>query len=150
MTRKILIVVMIVFTTCAASYGQYSVGKLFGEFSDIRGVERIKIGKLLMKFVSITGQKTLGVESVEVLDFSHCESALKNRLDEAFRSLEDKEYETLLRANAENEQVRILLKMKNETIRELVIATSGTDPALIRIKGKIRPAEVERLINKRL
>jgi hypothetical protein len=132
--------------TCTASYGQYSVERLFGEFSDTKGVERVSLGKWLMKWAGSMGKDTRGVDEIEVLSFAQCESALKSRLEYAVRSLKDEDYETLLTANGENERTRILVKMNGDEIRELVLLTTGSEPALIRLRGKIRPSDVEHLV----
>jgi hypothetical protein len=145
--KKILMIVSVWFVVCTASYGQYSVERLFGEFSDTKGVERVSLGKWLMKLVGSTGKDTRGVDEMEVLSFSRCNSVLKSRLEDAVRSLQDKDYETLLASNGKNEHTRILVKMTGDEIRELVLLTTGSTPALIRLKGKIRLSDAECLVN---
>lgn len=142
-------IVSVWFVTCTASYGQYSVERLFDEFSGTRGVERVSLGKGLMRLARCMGQDVKGVERIDVFGFSRCEPALKSRLEDAVRSLKDEEYETLLTSNGENERTRILVKVVNSEIRELVLLTTGSEPALIRLKGKIRPPDAEHLVNAR-
>ena len=44
-------------------------------------------------------------------------------------------------------RTKVLVKIKEDMIRELVIFTTGSDNALIRIKGKISPSDLDRVIN---
>jgi hypothetical protein len=148
MIRKIWIAAAIALLAPAAGYGQYSVDGLFREFSGMPGVAHVNIGKLLMRFAGMIGKDTFGAKSLEVLSFSDCDPTLKSRLNEAVRLLKDGEYETLFRTNDAGERVSILLKIKDDAVREVVVITSGDDPALIRIRGKIRTADVERMIRK--
>ncbi|MDR1103058.1 MAG: DUF4252 domain-containing protein [Tannerella sp.] len=147
--KKILMTGAVWLVTCTASYGQYSVERLFSEFSDTRGVERVSLGKGLMRLARCMGKDVRGVDGIEVLSFSRCEPALKNRLENAVRSLEDEDYETLLTSNEENERIRVLVKVNGDEIRELALLITGSDPTLIRLRGKIRPSDVEQLVNAR-
>ncbi|MDR2042037.1 MAG: DUF4252 domain-containing protein [Tannerella sp.] len=144
--KKIVMIVSVWFVACTASYGQYSVERLFGEFADTKGVERVRFRNGLMKLAGCMGKNMRGVKTIEVLSFSNCEPALKNRLEQAVGSLKDKDYETLLRSNEENKRIRVLVKMNGEEIRELVLLITGSSQALIRIGGKIRPRDAKHLV----
>ena len=63
-------------------------------------------------------------------------------------ALKDDDYETMVSVNEDKDRTRILVKLKDEVIKELVILTTGDDPAMIRIKGNIKPSDVEKVINK--
>ncbi|MDR0437539.1 MAG: DUF4252 domain-containing protein [Bacteroidales bacterium] len=124
-----------------------NMNQLFKEFSKKEGVERVNLGRVSMGFVRLfTGIK--GVSEIEMLDFSDCCPRVKDRINREIISLRDADYETLISVNDEGERVRILVKLKNDAIRELIVMTAGNEPALIRIKGKIRPSEVENIMNK--
>ena len=45
------------------------------------------------------------------------------------------------------EKTRILARFQNDAIRELVIVSMGNEPTLVRIKGKIKPEDVQKLVN---
>jgi hypothetical protein len=85
---------------------------------------------------------------VEVWSLTDCDEAFKSKFDKAVRSLKDEAYETMLTANEDGERVKILVKLKDEMIRELVVVSSGNSQALIRIKGKIKPSDIERVVAK--
>ncbi|MCL2682500.1 MAG: DUF4252 domain-containing protein [Bacteroidales bacterium] len=124
-----------------------NVNQLFKEFSKKEGVERVNLGRISMGLVRLfTGMK--GVSDIEMLDFSDCCPLVKDRINREFISLRDADYQTLISVNDEGERVRILVKLKNDAIRELIVMIAGNEPALIRIKGKIRPSEIENVINK--
>ena len=61
--------------------------------------------------------------------------------------LNDDKYEVLLKANDKEEKTRILARFQNDAIRELVIVSMGNEPTLVRIKGKIKPEDVQKLVN---
>ena len=72
---------------------------------------------------------------------------VKDRLSTAIRNLRDSDYETMVTANERDSRTKVLVKIKEDMIRELVIFTTGSDNALIRIKGKISPSDLDRVIN---
>jgi hypothetical protein len=146
--KKILFILPVLLFVSTASYGQQTVSRLFSDFSDSKGVEHVNIGKFTMKIARFFGGDTKGVDGVEVLSFDHCESSLKTRLDNAIRSLKDENYETLLTTNEDGEHTKILMKIDHDTISELVVLTTGHDPTLIRIKGKIRQSDISRMVGK--
>jgi hypothetical protein len=57
-------------------------------------------------------------------------------------------YETLVRSNENGENVRVLVKMNNEDISELVVVTTGKEAALVKIKGKFNKSDISKLTNK--
>jgi len=127
-------------------HGQKNVNKLFNDFAKEKEVTRVGVGKFTM---TLTGLFTdvMGVKEVEVLSFEDCKQSVKEKLNKRIASLKDDGYETLLSVNNETERTKILLKLKDETIQELIVMTSGDSPALIRVKGKIKPSDIEKIIN---
>lgn len=127
-------------------YGQQSVNQIFNKFSNVRGAESVNVGSFLM-FIGGFFEDTKGVTGVEVLNFDSCEQSLKDNVRKAIRSIDDRDYEVLVSVKDDGEQMKVLSKMKDDHIRELVILSTGDDPALIRIRGKIKPSDIEELIN---
>ena len=123
-----------------------NVNELFKEFSKEKGVVRIKLGRVPMGLVRLfVGVK--GVKGVEIMDFSDTTPLVKERLNRAILSLKDADYEKLISVNDEGTRVSILAKMENDIIRELIVMTAGNEPALIRIKGRIRPSDIGNIMN---
>ncbi|MDR1331467.1 MAG: DUF4252 domain-containing protein [Tannerella sp.] len=124
-----------------------TVDQVFAKYAKESRVERVKIGKLGMILAGLFGGETMGVNAVEVLDLKHCTPSLKEELSRAVRTLNDPDYEMLVTANNSGEHVRILVKMKNDSICEMVVLAAGNDEAtLVRISGKIRMSDIEQLI----
>ena len=126
-------------------HSQKKVDQLFNEFSKEKGITRVDIGKLAMTFAGLFTDM-MGVEGVEVMSFEECEQSVKDRLNRAIAALKDEDYETMVSVNEETERTKILVKLKDESIRELIVLTTGDSPALIRIKGKIKPSDIEKVI----
>lgn len=89
-----------------------------------------------------------GCKSIEVLSFEECGNTVKDDLRAAIKKLKDPNYETMVNANEEGNRTKVMVRIDKDIIRELVILTTdGGDDALIRIKGKIKPSDIEKVIN---
>ena len=124
-----------------------NVDSLFRDFAKEKGVVHVGIGKFTMSLASLFTD-VMGVSGIEVYSFEECNQSVKDNLNNAIASLKDSRYETMVSVNENTERTKILVKTEGEFIQELVVMTSGNDPALIRIKGKIKPSDVENVINK--
>lgn len=134
------------------SLGQ-NIDKLFAEFSDAPNVENVKINKFLMTLIKpfMSGEDTRGlkgINSMQILALSSCSSDIKNSFAEKVKTLNDESYETLVRSNQNGENVRILVKIDKEEIRELVILTTGEGAAIVKIKGKFNKSDLAKLTDK--
>ena len=147
-TKKILFVLLALFLICPVMHSQKSVDQLFNDFSNEKGVTHVSIGKFTMTFINLFQKDVKGVDGIEVFSFGDCGQSVKDRLNKAIASLKDENYETMISVNEDSERTKILVNVKNDIIRELVVLTTGDDPAIIRIKGKIKPSDVNRIINK--
>ncbi|MDL2282001.1 DUF4252 domain-containing protein [Parabacteroides sp. OttesenSCG-928-G06] len=144
---KKVIVILILLVTASIGYAQKNVNDLFKEFSKIKESEGVKIGKLTMSLAGIFTD-TMGVDSIEAYSFDSCANELKEKLAKSVKELKDSSFETMLTSNEEGSRVKILVKIKDEMIRELVIISTGESNALVRIKGKIKPSDIERVTQK--
>ena len=146
-SKKMVFILLAFVCFCPAMHSQKSVDQLFTEFAKEKGVTRVGIGKFVMGIAGLFTD-VMGVDGVEVLSFDECNLSVKERLNAAITSLKDKDYETLISVNEDTERTKILVKTDGESIRELIVMTSGDDPVLVRIKGKIKPSDIENVINK--
>ena len=144
--KRTLVTLLALLLICPVMHSQKSVDQLFNAFAKEKGVTHIGIGKFTMTLAGLV-TNVMGVDGIEVLSFDECNQAVKERLNSAIASLKDKNYETMLSVNEETERTKILVKLEGESIRELIIMTSGNEPALVRIKGKIKPSDVSNVIN---
>lgn len=143
---KKYIAILILILSCQAGYSQ-SMDKLFNDFSKQENVTRVTVGPFLMKIGSLFTE-TMGVNSIEVLSFEECGSTVKDNLRTAIKKLKDPNYETMVNSNEKGSRTKVMVRIDKDVIRELVILTTdGGDDALIRIKGKIKPSDIEKVIN---
>ena len=123
---KRLLALLAILLISQVGYGQQKMDQLFNAFRGESDVTSVNIGNITMKLASLFTE-TMGVNGIEILEFDNCAQEVKDRLSTAIRNLRDPDYEDM--------------------IRELVIFTTGSDNALIRIKGKISPSDLDRVIN---
>ena len=126
-------------------HSQKNVDQLFKDFSKEKGVEHVNIGKFAMTLAGVFTD-VMGVTGVEVYSFDECKQSVKDKLSRVIASLKDDDYEPLVSVNEDKERTKILMKLKDESIREIVVLTSGDSPAIIRIKGNIKPSDIEKII----
>ena len=125
---KRLLALLAILLISQVGYGQQKMDQLFNAFRGESDVTSVNIG-------------------IEILEFDNCAQEVKDRLSTAIRNLRDPDYETMVTANERDSRTKVLVKIKEDMIRELVIFTTGSDNALIRIKGKISPSDLDRVIN---
>lgn len=143
---KRLLAILAIVLISQAGYGQQGMDQLFNTFRGESDVTSVKIGKISMKLANLFTE-TMGVDGIEVLDFSDCAQSVKDRLSSALKNLDDPDYETMVSSNENHSRTKVLIKIKEDMIREMVVFTTGNDNALIRIKGKIKPSDIDRVIN---
>lgn len=124
----------------------YTVDALFANFSKEKNITHIRIGGLIMTFARAFTD-TRGVTGVEVYSFDECDSQVKDKLNAAIKSLKDSAYDTLVSTMQDGENTKVLVKIKDNFINEIVVVTGGKDPAFVRIKGKIKPDDLQDVVN---
>lgn len=150
MKRLSLILLCGLLSTSLFCQSKVSIEHLYNHFSQEKNVEKVNIGGLLMLVAKPFMTKYadgLNISSVKVMSFDECSQDVKLRFNSLAERLNDDKYEVLLKANEKDEKTRIFARVQNDAIRELIIVSMGDDPALIRIKGKIRPEDVQKLVN---
>lgn len=144
-TKYVLIVLIALITQ--AGYAQKGIDELFKNFSNAKDVTRISLGDFSMKLAGMFTD-VMGVEGVEILSFDECSSSIKEEFLSAVKNLKDSGYETMVTANEGKSRTRVLVRMKEDIISELVVLTTGDKHALIRIKGNIKASDIDALVNK--
>ena len=124
---------------------QYTVDALFGNFSKDKKVTHVKIGGFAMTLARIFTD-TMGVTGVEVYSFDECDQPVKKKLNDAIKNLKDSSYEMLVSTMEDGERTKVLVKIKDDYIDEIVVVAGGNDPALVRIKGKIKPDDIRNVV----
>lgn len=124
-----------------------TVEALFKIFAEEKGVITMKMDGFKMDLVRfLTLNDTIGINGAEVYVFDNCDSQVKERLQTSIKNLKDDAYETLFLVSQDGERVKILVKVKEDYINEIVVVVSGNNLALIKIKGKIKPEDVQNVI----
>ena len=98
-----------------------------------------------MTFASLFAE-TMGVKSVEVVSLNSCSDEMKAHFRQAVGSCKDEAFDTVINTSENGNRVKVLLRIENNVARELVVLSSGSDLAMIRIKGKIKQSDMERAI----
>lgn len=124
---------------------KYSVEQLFNDFSIEKNTVKVKIGGFAMTLARLFTD-TKGVSGIEVFSFDECDLKVKEQFNAAIKNIKDDTYDTLISTNENGEQTKVLLKIKDDCIHEIVVIAGGDDPALIKIKGKIKPDDVESVV----
>lgn len=151
---KKIIFALIVIMTCQTGFAQ-NVDALYNYFKDKKGVESVTVSPLLMKFARLfmdeddkSNPLIKGVNSLRVLDLEESPQEVKERFTKEVAKLNTNGYEMWLEAKEDGENVKIIAKMKEDTIRELLLMTTGKgDCALVMIKGKIKKEDIQAIIN---
>ena len=124
---------------------QNTVEELFRKFSKEKNTTHVKIGGIIMRLANAFSD-TKGVTGVEVFSFDECDRQVKDNLNAAIKKLKDSAYETLVSTTQDGVNTKILVKVKDNFISEIIIIVGGTDPAFVRIKGKIKPDDFQSIV----
>ena len=96
-----------------------TVDQLFSTFSKEKNTTHINLGSFTMTLAKLFTD-TKGVSGVEVFVFDECENSVKERFNEAIKNLKDSSYETLVSSTENGERTKILVKIKDDYINEIV------------------------------
>lgn len=143
MKRYFVILVLILISQAGNSQ---TMNDLFKEFSKIEQINHVKLGNITMKLASVFTE-TMGVNGIEVIEFSDCSGAVKERFVKAIKELKDPDFETMVTSNEKGSRTKVMVRIEKEMIRELVVLTTGNSNALVRIKGKIKQSDIDKVIN---
>lgn len=137
-------VILALILICQAGNSQ-TMNDLFKEFSKIEQINHVKIGNITMKLASMFTE-TMGVNGIEVIEFSSCKNEIKERFTKAIKELKDPDFETMVTSNDKGSRTKVMVRIEKDMIRELVVLTTGNSNALIRINGKIKPSDIDKVV----
>ena len=123
--------------------------KIFSNFSKEQNADVVSVGNFMMSFIKPFASDLKDINSIKILSLDDCSVAVKEKFAKQISKLKNDGYETLVRSNDEEGDSHIMLKIKNNVIEELLIITTGNNPAFIRIKGKLKQSDIETLANKK-
>lgn len=142
---------------CMSSVSSAQSDDLFREFKKEPCAEYVvipsyvtAIGKLFMNN-DPEARMAKKVKSIRVLDMEQCPAEVRRRFDRRVKGLQRQGYEPMVRVNEDGEQVRIYVRIEEDTARELLIACSEpSECTLVQITGKFTKEDMEQLIEEQL
>ena len=149
--KKYLVAIALMIA-CQNTFAQ-STKDIFEEFGKEWNAESVTISPFLMTIGRLfmdndTPDIVKSIRSMKVLDLEDCSNKVKTRFNEKVNSLQLEGYETMIQTIDNGEDVRILSRMENDAIRELLIVCTGNDDcALIQLNGKIKKEDIAELVN---
>lgn len=137
---------------CHIGYGQ-NIDSIFEEFGSEQNAEYVRISPFMKSLGMLFCKNVEGIDilhkvkSLKVLDMDDCSTKVKERFNGRISKLNHRGYEELIRVNDGGEKVRILMKIKKDAIRELLIICSGNDDCtLVQINGKFTKDDIDGLV----
>ena len=132
-----------------------NIDTLFAQFKDKEGADYMNIPSLVLKFMRTFTKSNndksyhflKGIKSIKVLDMEECPSEVKADFLKEAKKLNLNGYETLVQTKDKGEEVKLVAKMDEEAISELIILISGKDDCgLTLLKGKIKKEDINVMI----
>lgn len=150
---KKIFITLVVLILSQLGYAQDSED-IFREFGKEKNAECVIVSPFLMTIGKMFAKdkddsKMLSkINSLKVLDLEECSQSVRSRFASKMDKLKLNGYETMVQVNDEGEKVHILMKIKKDEIRELLIVCVGDgDCALVQFKGKISKNDLAELVN---
>ena len=134
---------------CHGVFAQ-NIDDIFNQFKDKQGAEYVNIPSFVLKLGRVFMDKDIqenrlmkGVKTIKVLDMEECPSEVKADFLKEAKKLNLNGYETLVQTKDKGEEVKLVAKMDEEAISELIILISGKDDCgLTLLKGKIKKEDI--------
>lgn len=143
---KYLLVMLAMFFV-QTTYGQRNVKQFVAEYSKKNSVECVNLNSFLMKVGSLFAE-TYGVKHIDVFSLSNCKEEDKQSFHKAMRDLKDKRYETVVSTGDDSGRTKVMVRFKKDFVEEVVVLTSGKSPAIVRVQGKIKPSDIQKITSK--
>lgn len=142
-----------------------NVESLYSRYAGKPGVESVSIGRfwinLAKLIVSLDDEggrtdkdtelaiNTLShISSVRVADLSECSESVRTQFAEDVRNCSTDGYVLMTSVRDGNDNMQVLVRKDEDgVIRELLVVSSGDDPAVIQIEGRITEEEAARYIS---
>ena len=128
---------------------------IINDLRDARHAEYVNVGSGLLglgRILSPTlSEKSIGINSVQVLDLSKCSGNVRDKFRKHLQNLyKNHYYEELVANQRGDENLMVLARRDGQYVSELVLANASiTTDALVVINGHINLENVERIINDR-
>ena len=133
-----------------------SIDTILEQFKNEKNVTLVDMPKdLIALTASSSGDKDAAkylksIDRLRVLSLEDADKTVRDNFFAAFKKLELKDYNDVIRATSDGEKVRILTKEGKNDITSLVICAIDADDgdcALVVIDGHINPNDIDSIIN---
>lgn len=132
----------------SANSQQYTVDQLIKKFNADNQVERIKISNWLGSMGSFFFNR--GVTKIEIYSIENCDKVKFDSYNKIISNLKNNIYETMLTSNEDGNKLKILVKMKKQLIREIIVIDIEEESGeidFVRLFGKFNLKMAENLAN---
>ena len=148
---KKIIFMLALMLSAATQLSAQTADDIFNAFKDKPNVQFVNLPKTMMSLASTAvednDQKELlkKMDSMRIMNIEEDEQLLKE-FTEKVQKLSKKDYEQMVNSNEDGEKTLVLVKTKNDSIKEmLVIHIESDEGAMVQICGDIRPEDVKKL-----
>ena len=133
-----------------------SIDTILEQFKNEKNVTLVDMPKdLIALAASSSGDKDAAkylksIDRLRVLSLEEADKTVRDNFFAAFKKLELKDYNDVIRATSDGEKVRILTKEGKNDITSLVICAIDADDGdctLVVIDGHIKPNDIDSIIN---
>lgn len=143
--RKMWVLLVLAWIGQAACGEENGVRRLFDDFGGKEGARRQVIDRKALEndeMLADVFEDVEGIDSLQVLDLIRTSGPVRKEFAEAVRKMQLPGYEIVIDTNEKGEGLRILTK-KDEAdhVSDLLMILSGTDCAVVRVRGTLEPTE---------
>lgn len=140
--KKLIFIFALIAGAYYSLYGQTPT-EVFNTFSKEKNVVALNVNGSFGKLANLGDDIVKDIESVMILAFDDCEESLKDKFTKEVNSMLTQGYETLIRSNKNDKTVRVLAKVNEDSINELMVIVTGSKAALIVVKGAFSKSEIQ-------
>ena len=146
---KKLFMVLILTVLCSLSYGQKSIETLFDKYSGMDGFVKLEIkGNLLKSFtLPEAGENNFWPDDLTeiriLVQDDECKSEM-NFLDILENDINLRGYEEFMRITESEQDLRIMVMVKDDIVREFLLVGKGEKNVLIQVKGNMTRKDAKR------
>lgn len=155
---KRIMTLLLIMATAMQMVSAKSLGRLIEDYRYQKNAEYFHVTPLLMKMArTAMGHDARSdeecrlvrkIKSIRTLDLEECSADVKRRFSVDVQKLEMDDYEPLVTSRDDGETVKIMMKTKDDVIRELVIICSDSnDCALVWLNCKVKKDEIQSLVD---
>ncbi len=87
------------------------------------------------------------IESLVVLELSGCDQSVRDRFTEAVGNIQLDGYEVLVRANEDDQLVKVYGKVDGETVHDMLVIVTGGTCVLVQMKGTVNMSDLNTMMN---